>query len=271
MKTIGEKRESGPTGPEIVLRIDKLAVRAGRRRILEDVSFEVPEKQITAIIGPSGSGKSVLLKSITRLLEEENVDIANWHYDGHITFRDEQILGLSAKEIEKLRSKIVYVSQSPVALPMDIYGNMKFALEYWNPNLGKGDIEERITAALEQAELWKELRDRLRQSPKTLSAGQLQRLCIARALALRPDILLLDEPSAFIDHNSPSRIELLLVDLKSVCTILIVTHNMQQAARVADVSLFLLLGKIIERTSTEKMFTNPDEKLTEDYITGRFG
>lgn len=148
---------------------------------------------------------------------------------------------------------------------------MKFALEYWKPNLKKGDIEDRITAALESAALWKELRDRLRQSPRTLSAGQLQRLCIARALALQPDILLLDEPSAFIDHISTHKIEELIVELKKVCTILIVSHNMQQAARVADVGLFLLSGKIVERTAIEKMFTNPDEKLTEDYITGRFG
>jgi phosphate transport system ATP-binding protein len=153
---------------------------------------------------------------------------------------------------------------------MSIYENIAFAVKYWNPTFLKAQIEDRVTQALNDAELWSECKDRLQQDPRTLSAGQLQRLCITRALALEPDLLLLDEPCAYIDPISTTRLEGLFVELKRKYTVLIVTHNMEQAARISDYASFYWLGKLIETSPTEKMFTAPDEKLSEDYITGRF-
>lgn len=232
---------------------------------LKAINLEVPEKRVTALIGPSGCGKSTLLRIFNRIYALYPKLVAT----GEVLLDGENIL--SAKyPMNRLRSKVGMVFQKPVPFPMTIYENIAYAIRH-HEKLSKAEMNNRVEHALRQAALWDEAKDKLSQSALGLSGGQQQRLCIARAVALKPDVLLLDEPTSALDPISTSRIEQLVEELKRDYTIMIVTHNMQQAARVSDFTAFMYLGDLIEHDTTETIFSNPSKQQTEDYITGRFG
>ena len=237
----------------------------GNFRALTDVTMDFEQNRVTALIGPSGCGKSTLL----RLLNRMNDLIDGTRVEGRILFEGRDIYGDKVDPVE-VRKRIGMVFQKPNPFPKSIFNNITYG-----PRLAglqrKSDLEALVERSLKQASLWEEARDILGQSAMMLSGGQQQRLCIARALAMKPDILLMDEPTSALDPISTAKIEELIDELKKQYTIIIVTHNMQQAARVSDTTGFFYLGKLIEFNPTEKLFTNPDEKQTEDYITGRFG
>jgi len=237
----------------------------GNFRALTDVTMDFEQNRVTALIGPSGCGKSTLL----RLLNRMNDLIDGTRVEGRILFEGRDIYGDKVDPVE-VRKRIGMVFQKPNPFPKSIFNNITYG-----PRLAglqrKSDLEALVERSLKQASLWEEARDILGQSAMMLSGGQQQRLCIARALAMKPDILLMDEPTSALDPISTAKIEELIDELKKQYTIIIVTHNMQQAARVSDSTGFFYLGKLIEFNPTEKLFTNPDEKQTEDYITGRFG
>ena len=234
-------------------------------RALRDISLEIPERKVTALIGPSGCGKSTLLRVFNRIYALYPKQVAT----GQVLLDGTDILDPTFP-MNRLRSKVGMVFQKPVPFPMTIYENVAYGIRH-HERLGKADMAERVEQALRQAALWDEVRDKLGQSALGLSGGQQQRLCIARAVALRPDVLLLDEPTSALDPISTSRIEQLVDDLKRDYTICIVTHNMQQAARVSDYTAFMYLGDLVEHGPTEAIFSNPSKQQTEDYITGRFG
>ena len=234
-------------------------------RALRDISLEIPERKVTALIGPSGCGKSTLLRVFNRIYALYPKQVAT----GQVLLDGTDILDPTFP-MNRLRSKVGMVFQKPVPFPMTIYENVAYGIRH-HERLGKADMAERVEQALRQAALWDEVRDKLGQSALGLSGGQQQRLCIARAVALRPDVLLLDEPTSALDPISTSRIEQLVDDLKRDYTICIVTHNMQQAARVSDYTAFMYLGDLVEHGPTESIFSNPSKQQTEDYITGRFG
>ena len=232
---------------------------------LKDINLEIPEKRVTALIGPSGCGKSTLLRIFNRIYSlYPKMDAT-----GEILLDGENILS-PKYPMNRLRSKVGMVFQKPVPFPMTIYENIAYAIRH-HEKLSKKQLDERVEQALRQGALWDEVKDKLGQSALGLSGGQQQRLCIARAVALRPDVLLLDEPTSALDPISTSRIEQLIEELKLDYTIVIVTHNMQQAARVSDFTAFMYLGDLIEHDTTETIFSNPSKQQTEDYITGRFG
>jgi len=237
----------------------------GGFRALTDVTMDFEQNRVTALIGPSGCGKSTLL----RLLNRMNDLIDGTRVEGKILFEGTDIYGDKVDPVE-IRRRIGMVFQKPNPFPKSIFNNITYG-----PRLSgmsrKSDLEGLVERSLRQASLWEEVKDILGQSAMMLSGGQQQRLCIARALAMKPDILLMDEPTSALDPISTAKIEELIDELKKQYTIIIVTHNMQQAARVSDDTGFFYLGKLIEFNPTEKLFTNPDEKQTEDYITGRFG
>jgi phosphate transport system ATP-binding protein len=245
--------------------VESLNFFYGATQALRNISLELLEHRVTAIIGPSGCGKSTLIKSINRIAElSDNVRIeGDVRVDGH------SIFGKSVDLVD-LRRRVGMVFQKPNPFPKSIYDNVAFG-----PRLHglakKSDLDEIVEQALTQAALWKEVKDRLQQSALELSGGQQQRLCIARVLAVDPEIILMDEPCSALDPTGTVRIEETIEDLKSEYSIVIVTHNMQQAARVSDRTAFLLEGRLIEYDETEKIFTNPSVSTTEDYITGRFG
>ena len=248
----------------------KLAARGldfwyGDFRAVKDIHLEVPEKRVTALIGPSGCGKSTLLRVFNRIYALYPKQRAT----GEVLLDGDNVLD-PKYPINRLRSKIGMVFQKPVPFPMTIHENVAYGIRH-HERLSKADMGERVEAALRQAALWDEVKDKLGQNALGLSGGQQQRLCIARAVALRPEVLLLDEPTSALDPISTSRIEQLIEELKRDYTILIVTHNMQQAARVSDYTAFMYLGDLIEHGSTETIFSNPSKQQTEDYITGRFG
>ena len=237
----------------------------GADQALRNVHLDVPEKKITALIGPSGCGKSTLLRIFNRIYALYPKQVAS----GQVLLDGEDVLD-PKYPLNRLRSKVGMVFQKPVPFPMTIYENVAYGIRH-HERLSKAEMDARVEEALRQAALWDEVKDKMKQSALGLSGGQQQRLCIARAVALRPDVLLLDEPTSALDPISTSRIEQLVEDLKQTYTIMIVTHNMQQAARVSDYTAFMYLGDLIEHDTTETIFSNPSKQQTEDYITGRFG
>ena len=238
----------------------------GTNRALTDISLEIKERIVTAFIGPSGCGKSTFIRTLNRM----NDVIAGTRVDGQVLI-DGQDIYAPKTDVVDLRRKVGMVFQKSNPFPKSIFDNVAYGLKINRLTNSKSELVARVEEALENAALWNEVKDRLKESALSLSGGQQQRLCIARALAIRPEVLLMDEPASALDPIATSKIEELIFDLKKQYTIVIVTHNMQQAARVSDITAFFLLGKLIEVNSTEKMFTAPNEKVTEDYITGRFG
>jgi phosphate transport system ATP-binding protein len=238
----------------------------GKIQALHGVSLRIPERIVMAFIGPSGCGKSTFLRTLNRM----NDVIPGTRVAGEVCMDGINIYQPGTDVVE-LRRKVGMVFQKSNPFPKSIFDNVAYGLRINRLTATKAELEERVEQALKDAALWNEVKDRLKTSALSLSGGQQQRLCIARALAIRPEVVLMDEPASALDPVATHKIEELIVELKKQYTIVIVTHNMQQAARVSDTTAFFLLGKVIEVNSTEKMFTNPDEKLTEDYITGRFG
>ncbi|HPC02142.1 MAG TPA: phosphate ABC transporter ATP-binding protein PstB [Syntrophales bacterium] len=250
---------------DIIIQTRNVNFYYGSFRALTDVTMNFEKNRVTALIGPSGCGKSTLL----RLLNRMNDLIDGTRVEGEILFEGKNIYEANVDPVE-IRKRIGMVFQKPNPFPKSIFNNI-----IYGPRLAgtqnKRDLESLVEKSLKQASLWEEAKDILGQSAMALSGGQQQRLCIARALAMKPDVLLMDEPTSALDPISTAKIEDLIDELKKQYTIIIVTHNMQQAARVSDYTGFFYLGKLIEFNPTEKLFTNPDEKQTEDYITGRFG
>lgn len=238
----------------------------GKNHALHGISLDVPERIVMALIGPSGCGKSTFLRTLNRM----NDVIPATRVEGQVLIDAEDIYA-PGTDVVDLRRKVGMVFQKSNPFPKSVFDNVAYGLRINRVTSNKRELEERVELALKDAALWNEVKDRLKTSALSLSGGQQQRLCIARALAIRPEVILMDEPASALDPIATSKIEELIVDLKQQYTIVIVTHNMQQAARVSDRTAFFLLGKLIEVNPTEKMFTAPDEKLTEDYITGRFG
>ena len=236
-------------------------------KALKNINLPVPEKKVTALIGPSGCGKTTLLRCFNRM---HDLYPGN-RYEGEIILYPDRvnILGPDIDLIE-LRTRIGMVFQKPTPFPMSIFDNVAFGLRLRGIK-DKSELEARVEEALKKAALWDEVKDRLKDSAFSLSGGQQQRLVIARAIAVEPEVLLFDEPTSALDPISTAKIEELIHSLKDQLTILIVTHNMQQASRVSDYTAFMYMGELIEFGPTEQIFTNPKEKLTEDYITGRFG
>ena len=250
---------------DIKLSIMDLDFYYGKFRALHKISLDIQVNRVTAFIGPSGCGKSTLLRCFNRIYELYPGQYAT----GRIMLDGDDILA-KGKDLNLLRSKIGMVFQKPTPFPMSVYDNIAFGVGLYE-RLPRRKMDERVEWALNKAAIWDEVKDKLQQSGTALSGGQQQRLCIARAIAIKPEILLLDEPASALDPISTLKIEELIDELKKDYTIVIVTHNMQQAARVSDYTAFLYLGKLIEFDDTQRMFTNPRKKQTEDYITGRFG
>ncbi len=259
-----------PANPLVSGSDAKVSVRGleffyGRTKALHGIDLDIKENAITALIGPSGCGKSTFIRCINRIYEL---------YPGHratgsIMLDGEDILGRQT-DPTLLRKKVGMVFQKATPFPMSIYENIAFGVRLYE-RLGRSRMAERVEAALRKAALWEETKDKLHRSGLQLSGGQQQRLCIARAIAIKPEVLLLDEPCSALDPTSTLRVEELIDELKQEYTIVIVTHNMQQAGRVSDFTAFMYMGQLIEFNETDKMFNNPERRETEDYITGRFG
>jgi len=245
--------------------IQDLNLWFGTNHVLKDISITIPARAVTAIMGPSGCGKSTLLRCINRM----NDLIAETKITGRIIIDGEDICR-SQTDVIELRKRVGMVFQKPNPFPKSIFENVAFGIRVHR--LAKGaDLNLRVEMALKQAHLWNEVKDRLRDNAFSLSGGQQQRLCLARCLAVEPQIILLDEPASALDPHSTARLEELIIRLKKDYTIVIVTHNMQQAARVSDYCAFVMLGELIEFDRTEKVFTNPGDKRTEDFLGGKFG
>ncbi|MFA5730603.1 MAG: phosphate ABC transporter ATP-binding protein PstB [Acidithiobacillus sp.] len=237
----------------------------GSNKALIDINLEIPENQVTAFIGPSGCGKSTLLRVFNRMYSLYPGQRAT----GEVLLDGEDILA-PGMDVNMLRAKIGMVFQKPTPFPMSIYDNIAFGIKLYE-KLRKVEMDERVEQALRHAALWEEVKDKLKTSGLGLSGGQQQRLCIARAVAVKPEVILLDEPTSALDPIATLKIEELVSELRNQFTILIVTHNMQQAARVSDYTAFMYMGEMVEFDSTHQLFTNPGKKQTEDYITGRYG
>lgn len=237
----------------------------GKFQALKNVNLQVPASKVTAFIGPSGCGKSTLLRTFNRMYEL----YPKQRVEGKIML-DGKDIHSKEQDINLLRAQVGMVFQKPTPFPMSIYDNIAFGVKLYE-NLSKAEMDDRVEWALHKAALWNEVKDKLNQSGAGLSGGQQQRLCIARGVAVKPNVLLLDEPCSALDPISTSRIEELIHELKKDYTIVIVTHNMQQAARVSDYTAYMYLGELIEFDDTNKIFTNPNRRETEDYITGKFG
>lgn len=248
------------------IKVSNLDFYYGKNQALFDVSLKVPEKQVMAFIGPSGCGKSTFLRTLNRM--NDTIPIAR--VEGQVLIDDKDIYAPKT-DVVSLRRKVGMVFQKSNPFPKSIFENVAYGIRINKMHSNKSDLDERVERALKDAALWEEVKDRLNTSAFGLSGGQQQRLCIARALAVQPEVVLMDEPASALDPIATQKIEELVVELKKDYTIVIVTHNMQQAARVSDRTAFFMLGKLIEVNPTEVMFTNPEDKLTEDYITGRFG
>ena len=244
--------------------VENMNLHYGKFHALKDINMAIPEKEITAFIGPSGCGKSTLLKSLNRM----NDLVEGCKITGDILLDGEDIFG--DMDVNILRKRVGMVFQKPNPFPMSIYDNIAYGPRTHGIR-SKAQLDEIVETSLKNAAIWDELKDRLKKSALGLSGGQQQRLCIARALAVKPEVLLMDEPTSALDPISTSKIEDLAMELKNEYTIIMVTHNMQQAARISDKTAFFLLGEVVEYDETEKLFSTPQDKRTEDYITGRFG
>ena len=251
--------------PQPKLRARGLDFFYGDYRALKSISLDVPENRVTAIIGPSGCGKSTLLRIFNRIYSI----YPKLRATGEVLLDGENVLD-PRYPLNRLRSKVGMVFQKPVPFPMSIYDNIAYGIKHYE-RLSRSDMDVRVEQALGQAALWTEVKDKLKQSALGLSGGQQQRLCIARAVALKPEVILFDEPTSALDPIATGKIEQLVEELKSQYTIAIVTHNMQQASRISDYTAFMYLGELIEFGDTTTIFENPKQKMTEDYITGRYG
>ncbi|TPM37733.1 phosphate ABC transporter ATP-binding protein PstB [Mesorhizobium sp. B2-3-4] len=256
--------------PEAVVDKAKIEVKNlnfyyGQSKALKDISLSLPERSVTAFIGPSGCGKSTLLRVFNRIYELYPKQSA----EGQVLLDGQNILDRS-QDLNLLRTKIGMVFQKPTPFPMSIYENIAFGVRLYE-KISKAEMDGRVEQALKRAALWTEVKDKLNASGLSLSGGQQQRLCIARTVAVKPEVILLDEPASALDPLSTAKIEELIDELQADYTIVIVTHNMQQAARVSRQTAFMYLGELVEFDRTEKIFTSPREKRTQDYITGRFG
>ena len=248
-----------------IISVKDLCLWYGQHQALKNVSIEIPEKSITALIGPSGCGKSTFLKTLNRM----NDLVPDVKISGSVKYRDEDIFAPSA-DVNELRRQIGMVFQKPNPFPMSIYDNIAYGPRTHGIK-SRAKLDDIVERSLRGAAIWDEVKDRLKKNALGLSGGQQQRLCIARALAVEPQVLLMDEPTSALDPISTSKIEELAMQLKEKYTIVIVTHNMQQAVRISDYTAFFLLGELVECGGTEKLFSQPEDKRTEDYITGRFG
>jgi phosphate transport system ATP-binding protein len=257
--------EAANTNSSAKLSARDLAFYYGDFKAIKELNLDVPEKKVTALIGPSGCGKSTLLRIFNRIYSLYPKQRAT----GTVLLDGENLIDPSYP-LNKLRSKIGMVFQKPVPFPMSIYENVAYGIRHYE-KLSRSEMDTRVEMALREGALWDEVKDKLNQSALGLSGGQQQRLCIARAVALKPEVILFDEPTSALDPIATGKIEQLITELKQQFTILIVTHNMQQAARVSDFTAFMYLGELIEHGVTETIFTKPTKKQTEDYITGRFG
>lgn len=250
---------------QATIEISNLNFYYGNFHALRDINLNVHEKKVTAFIGPSGCGKSTLLRTLNRMYDLYPGQRA----EGKIIYRDRNILDQD-QDVNMLRAKVGMVFQKPTPFPMSVYENIAFGVRLYE-NMSRGEMDERVEWALKKAALWGEVKDKLNQSGLSLSGGQQQRLCIARSVAVKPDVLLLDEPTSALDPISTAKIEELIAELKEDYTITIVTHNMQQAARCSDYTAYMYLGELVEFGETDQIFINPTKKETQDYITGRFG
>lgn len=249
----------------IVFDINQLDLFYGTTQALKSINLPIYEKEVTALIGPSGCGKSTFLRTLNRM----NDLIENCKIDGEVTFHDQNIYE-NGVDIINLRTRVGMVFQKPNPFPMSIFDNITYGPRCQGVK-DKHVLNEIVETSLKQAALWDEVKDRLKESALSLSGGQQQRLCIARAIAMKPEVILMDEPTSALDPVATAKIEDLVVELKQNYTIVIVTHNMQQAARISDKTAFFLLGEVIEYGDTSHIFSTPDHKKTEEYITGRFG
>jgi phosphate transport system ATP-binding protein len=250
----------------VQIEVERLDFYYGAKRALQDVSINIPAKLVTAFIGPSGCGKSTFLRTLNRM----NDIIPGARVAGRVTIGGRDIYA-PGTDVVDLRRRIGMVFQKSNPFPKSIFDNVAYGLRINGLTSSRSELHGRVEESLRAAALWDEVRDRLHESALALSGGQQQRLCIARALAVRPEILLMDEPASALDPIATQRIEELIYQLKATYTIAIVTHNMQQAARVSDLTAFFWLGRLVEVGPTDRIFTAPKEKLTEDYVTGRFG
>ena len=253
------------TAEKAKIEVKNLNFYYGQSKALKDISLSLPERSVTAFIGPSGCGKSTLLRVFNRIYELYPKQSA----DGQVLLDGKNILDRS-QDLNLLRTKIGMVFQKPTPFPMSIYENIAFGIRLYE-KISKSEMDGRVEAALRAGALWNEVKNKLNASGLSLSGGQQQRLCIARTVAVRPEVILFDEPCSALDPISTARIEELIQELKEDYTIAIVTHNMQQAARVSDKTAFMYLGELIEFDDTSKLFTSPADRRTQDYITGRFG
>ena len=265
--TFGTQTTAGAVAGSVpvTIEVEGLNFFYGAFQGLKQIKLDVFDKKVTAFIGPSGCGKSTLLRTLNRMYDLYRGQRA----EGSIIYKGKNILDHDV-DVNVLRAKIGMVFQKPTPFPMSIYENIAFGVRLYE-NLSKGEMDERVEWALNKAALWNEVKDKLNKSGLSLSGGQQQRLCIARGVAVKPDVLLLDEPTSALDPISTVKIEELISELKEDYTIAIVTHNMQQAARCSDFTAYMYLGELVEFGETDKIFLNPVKKETQDYITGRFG
>jgi phosphate transport system ATP-binding protein len=257
--------EAAGSSADPVLEIDRLSLDYGTARALNEITLTIPRRQITAFIGPSGCGKSTLLRCLNRM----NDLVDGVHTDGDVRFDGESILGPSV-DVNELRKRIGMVFQKSNPFPKSIYDNVAYGPRVHGVK-SRSVLDEIVERSLRNAALWDEVKDRLDESAMGMSGGQQQRLCIARAIAVEPEVVLLDEPCSALDPVATAKVEDLMLELVKDYTLVVVTHNMQQASRVSDRTAFLYLGRLIEYGETEELFVKPREKQTEDYITGRFG
>ena len=265
-RATGEPAPPRPEAGPAKIRVRGLDFYYGRAQALHRISIRIPERVVMAFIGPSGCGKSTFLRTLNRM----NDTIPGTRAAGEVLI-DGQDIYAPGVDVVELRRRVGMVFQKSNPFPKSIFDNVAYGLRINRLTKSKSELAERVEQALRDAALWSEVKDRLKSSALGLSGGQQQRLCIARALAVRPEVVLMDEPASALDPIATQKIEELIVELKRQYTIVIVTHNMQQAARVSDRTAFFWLGKLVERDRTQKIFTNPREKTTEEYITGRFG
>jgi phosphate transport system ATP-binding protein len=250
---------------KIVFDIKNLNLFYGETQALKNIEFPIYEKEVTALIGPSGCGKSTFLRTLNRM----NDLVDSCKISGDVSYNEENIYQ-TGMDVIGLRKRVGMVFQKPNPFPMSIYDNIVYGPKCQGIK-GKAELNEIVETSLKQAALWEEVKDRLKESALSLSGGQQQRLCIARTIAMKPEVILMDEPTSALDPVATAKIEDLIIELKQNYTIVIVTHNMQQAARISDRTAFFLMGELVEYGDTSHVFSTPDQKKTEEYITGRFG